>query len=173
MSLLATQDAALEPVRAAMLGRAEARADLIVGQARDVAAALVADAQRDADTAVATARADGAAEAGLVAAAELNRSRRVARSVALGAELAAQDELAGRITAAVLRLRDEPGYPELRDRLATRARRAAGPAAEVSEHPDGGVVARAQGIVVDLSLPRLADRAVAALGARIAELSSS
>ena len=117
---------------------------------------------------MAQARADGAAQATPVAAAELSRSRRAARSVALGASLAAHDEIAGRIRAAILGLRDEPGYPELRDRLASAARQAAGPQAEVSEHPAGGVVARAGGVVVDCSLPRLADRAVAALGPRIA-----
>ena len=41
------------------------------------------------------------------------------------------------------------------------------PWAVVSEHPDGGVIARAGGVVVDCSLPRLADEAIAALAARI------
>ncbi|HUZ51455.1 MAG TPA: hypothetical protein VMU94_02850 [Streptosporangiaceae bacterium] len=173
MSPLATQDAALDPVRAAMLRRATERADRIVGQARDAVQALAAEARSHADAAVAQARSDGAAQARPVAAAELNRSRRAARSVALGANLAANDEIAGRIRAAVVGLRDEQGYPELRDRLARAARRAAGPQAEVSEHPAGGVVARAGGVVVDCSLPRLADRAVAALGPRIAGLCGS
>jgi hypothetical protein len=173
MSLLATQDAALEPVRAAMLQRAAENVDLIVGQARAAAAALVAEARGNAEAVVARARADGAAQAQPVAAAELNRSKRAARSVALGANLAAHDEIAGRIRAAVLGLRDEPGYSELRDRLARAARQAAGPQAEVSEHPAGGVVARAGGVVVDCSLPRMADRAVAALGPRIARLCGS
>ncbi len=170
MSPLAAQDAALEPVRAAMLRRAAERAGLITGQASDAAAALVAEARRNAAAAVAQARADGAAQAAPVAAAELGRSRRAARSVALGANLAAYDEIAARIRAAILGLRDEPDYPELRDRLAGAARRAAGPRAAVTEHPAGGVVARAGGLVVDCSLPRLADRAVAALGPRIARL---
>ena len=122
---------------------------------------------------MAQARADGAEQARPVAAAELSRSRRAARSVALGANLVAHDEMAGRIRAAVLGLRDEPGYPELRDRLARAARQAAGPRAEVSEHPAGGVIARAGGVVVDCSLPRMADRAIEALGPRIAGLCGS
>ena len=40
-------------------------------------------------------------------------------------------------------LRDAPGYPALRERLARLAQAAAGPGAVVSEHPDGGVVAEA------------------------------
>lgn len=173
MSLLVTQDAALEPVRAALLRRATERADQIVRQAREAAQAQVEQARRTADVAVAQASADGTAEARPVAAAELNRSRRAARSVTLGADRAAHDELAGRIRAAVVGLRDDPGYPQLRDRLASLARQAAGPEAEVSEHPAGGVIARAGGVLVDCSLPRLADRAVAALGARIAAMSGS
>jgi vacuolar-type H+-ATPase subunit E/Vma4 len=173
MSPLATQDAALEPVRAAMLRRAAEQADRITGQARDSAQAVVAEARRVADAALAQARAEGDAQARPVAAAQLNRSRRAARSVALGARLAAHDEIAGRIRSAILRLRDEPGYPELRDRLARAAGQAAGPQAEVSEHPAGGVVARAGGVVVDCSLPRLADRVVEALGPRIAGLCGS
>jgi hypothetical protein len=170
MALLATQDTALEPVRQAMLRRAAEQADQIVSQARAAATAAIADARHAAEAAVGRARISGAAQAEPVAAAELSRSRRAARSVALGAALTAHDELAGRIRAAVLALRDEPGYPGLRDALAARAGRAAGPQAEIAEHPAGGVIARAGGIVVDCSLPRLADRAVEALGARIAGL---
>lgn len=173
MTLLASQDAALEPVRAAMLRRSGVQAQRIVAQASDAADALVARASHDADASVAQARADGAAEARPVAAAELNRSRRRARSVALRAELDVHDELAGRIRTAVCELRDQDGYPGLRDRLADLATSAAGPGAVVSEHPDGGVVARAGGVVVDCSLPRLAERAVAALAARIAGLCGS
>ena len=173
MSLLSTQDAALEPVRAAMLQRAARRADQIAGQARAAAAALAAEARGNADAVVERARADGAARARPVAAAELSRSRRAARSVSLGANLAVYDEIAGRIRAAVLGLRDEPGYPALRDRLAGAASQVAGPQAEVSEDPAGGVVARAGAVVVDCSLPRMADRAVAALGPRIARLCGS
>ena len=70
----------------------------------------------------------------------------------------------------MLGLRDRPGYPQLRDRLAALAVRTAGPGAVVSEHPRGGVVARGATALADCSLPRLADRAVAALDARIAGL---
>ena len=155
MSLLATQDAALEPVRAAMLRRAteQAEPDHRAGARRGVGAGR----GRRAGTPTPPWRRPGPTvprRRAPVAAAELSRSRRAARSVALGADLAAHDEIAGRIRAAILGLRDEPGYPELRDRLASAARRAAGPRAEISEHPAGGVVARAGGVVVDCSLPQ-------------------
>lgn len=173
MTLQARQEAALEPVRAAMLRRAAHDAAQAVARARDGAAATITQAQRDADEAVARARAAGAAQARPVAMAELSRSRQVARSVALGADMAVRDEVVRKIKDAVLALRDDPEYPLLRDRLSGLAARAAGPGAVVTEHPQGGVIARAGGVTVDCSLPRLADRAVAALGAQIAALCGS
>ncbi|HVB41723.1 MAG TPA: hypothetical protein VNF47_03315 [Streptosporangiaceae bacterium] len=170
MTLAQTQDAALEPVRAALATTAAERAMRIVGEARQAAQVLTEQARRDADAAVAKASREGAAQAGPVAAAELGRGRRAARSVTLGADLATRDELAGRIRAAVLALRDEPDYPGLRDRLAELATRLAGSGAVVTDHRDGGVVARGPGILVDCSLRRLADLAVSALSARIAGL---
>ena len=170
MSAPGRQQDAAAPVRAALVGRASERAGQVVAEARAAAQALVEQAAREADAAVARARADGAAQAVPVAAAELGQGRRAARAVTLRAELHAHDEVTARITAAVLGLRDDPGYPELRERLAGLARRSAGPGAQVSEHASGGVVARSAGVVVDCSLPRLADRAVAALGERIAAL---
>lgn len=170
MSLRTTQDAAIQPVRDAMLRGAADHAGQVVAQARAVAEATVTAARDAAQAAVADARASGIAQATPVAAGELNRSRQAARAVSLGAARAAHEEIAGRIRAAVLALRDEPGYPRLRDALAARAAQAAGPDAQVADHPEGGVIARAGGVVVDCSLPRLADRAVEALAAQIAEL---
>jgi vacuolar-type H+-ATPase subunit E/Vma4 len=170
-ALRATQDVALEPVRTAMLRHATEQAERIVGQARDEAEALVARARLDAEDTVSKARADGAGQARSVAAAELSRSRRAARSVALRARLSVRDELAERIREAVGGLRHEAGYPEFRERLAEMARRAAGPGAIVTEHPDGGVVARADVVVVNCSLPRLADHVIEVLGPRIDRMS--
>ncbi len=170
MTLLADQRAALEPASAELLRRAAQEATDILAVASDEADALLARARRDAEAEVERARAAGAAQAEPVAAAELGRSRRTARSAMLGAELRTHDEIAGQIRSAVLGLRDEPGYPALRDRLAAMARRRAGPGAQVTEHPDGGVIARTGGVVVDCSLPRLADRAIEELGTRIAGL---
>ena len=170
MTLLADQQAALEPLCAELLRRATEQGRQIVDLARDEAAARITRAASAADAAVAQAEADGAAQASPVAAAELGRSRQAARSAALSAATRTHDELAARIRAAVVGLRDGPGYAELRDRLATAAARAAGPAAEITDHPDGGVVARARGVVVDCSLPRLADRVADELAPRIARL---
>jgi len=170
---MAEQQTALGPVRAAMLRRAAAEAGEIIAAARRDASALLAAARRDAAAAVNQARADGLAQAVPLAAAERNRGHRAAREALLGAERGLRDEAEQRIRAAVLGLGDQPGYGELRDRLTAVARAAAGPGAAVSEHPAGGVVARAPGVLVDCSLPRLADRVIARLAAQIRELGPS
>ena len=173
MTLLSEQQAALAPVRAAMLRRARAEAEAIVTGARRDVAALLTQARRDAESAVGQARADGIAQAAPLAAAERSRGRRAASEILLAAERGIRDEAERRIRAAVLGLRDQPGYGDLRDRLTRLARAAAGPDAVVTDHPAGGVVAHAPGIFVDCSLPRLADRVTGELGPRIRELYTS
>lgn len=170
MTLASRQDAAIEPARAALLRDAAEQAAQAVARARDAAATMLALAQADADAAVAQAREDGAAQARPVAAVQLSQGRRAARSVTLGAELAAHDEIVARIRSAIMGLRDAPDYPELRDRLSALAAKEAGAGAVMTEHPDGGIIATAPGIVVDCSLSRLAERAIMALSEQVAAL---
>jgi hypothetical protein len=173
MTLLARQQAALEPVRAAMLRQATQDAATSIASARDAATAMIAHARADADALVAQAMVEGAAQAAPVAVAELSRGRQAARSVTLGADLAVRDEVVRRMKAAVLALRDRPDYPRLLERLSVLAASAAGPGAVVTAHPHGGVVATSGGVTVNCSLPRLADHAVAVLEARITALCGS
>jgi hypothetical protein len=173
MTLPARQQAALEPVRAAMLHQATQDAAAAVANARDAAAAMIAQAEADADALVTRATAEGAAKAAPVAVAELSRGRQAARSVTLGTDLAIRNEVVSRIKAAVLALRDGPDYPQLLERLNALASGAAGPDAVITPHPDGGVVAASGGVTVNCSLPRLADRVVAVLDARITALCGS
>ena len=154
--LAGRQQAAVEPVSAAMLRRATAEAEAIMAAARRDAAALLAAARRDAEAALGQARADG-----------------IAQAAPLAAERGLHHQAERRIRAAVVGLRDQPGYGELRDRLTALSRTAAGPGAAVSEHPAGGVVAHVPGVFVDCSLPRLADRVIGDLGPRISELCAS
>jgi hypothetical protein len=173
MTLLARQQAALEPVRVAMLREATRDAAAAVASARETASAVIAQAQADADALVAQATAEGAAQAGPVAIAELSRGSQAARSVALGADLAIRQDVVRRMKAAVLALRDGPDYQQLLERLSVLAVSAAGPGAVVTEHPNGGIVATLGGVTVNCSLPRLADRAVAVLDARITAVCGS
>ena len=166
------QAAALAPVRAALLRSASAEAGRTLAAARSTAGALRVQARADAADTVSRAREEGRAQAAPLALAELSRGRREARAILLGAELRARDEMEGRIRSAIVGLRNEPGYGVVRDTLSELARRAAGPGATVTEHPAGGVVARAPGVLVDCSLARLAERAIEVLGPRIRELSA-
>lgn len=172
MTLLQRQQAALAPVQTQLLREAVAQGHRIVADARLDAEAQVAAARVRADELVARARADGQSAARALATAELGRGRQAARAVALDADRRAYDALAARIRSAVCGLRSQPGYGEIRERLAALALSAAGPGASVSEHPDGGVLAEGPGITVDCSLPRLADLAIAALGPEIRELTA-
>lgn len=164
------RELALAPVRAAMLGRASAEAGQLLASARDAAEALLEQARRDAGEMVRKAGEEGRAQAAPLALAELSRGRREARAALLRAEQRAQADVEGRILAAITGLKTEPDYPELRDRLAELALQAAGPGATVTEHRMGGVVARAPGILVDCSLPRLAQQVTEMLGPRIRQL---
>ncbi|GAB2920724.1 hypothetical protein GCM10027075_20790 [Streptomyces heilongjiangensis] len=67
-------------------------------------------------------------------------------------------------------LRGTEDYASLRAWLEQRARALLGPAADVAEHADGGVVARAPGRRVDLSLTALADRATDRVGGEVRTL---
>jgi len=162
--------AALDPVRAYLLCEARAEADRIAEEARGMAAAILRQARRAADEAVALAVAEGRADAALATAAEQARSREQARSIVLGAQREAYEELCAQVLTAAGGMRDEPGYRRLLSRLTTMATRAAGPDAATAVQPEGGVVARSCGIVVDCTLPRLADVAVDELGDQVREL---
>ena len=98
------------------------------------------------------------------------RAASKARSIVLGAQREAYEELCARVLAAAGGMRDEPGYRRLLSRLLTMATRAAGPDAAAAVQPEGGVVARSRGIVVDCTLPRLAGVAVDELGDQVREL---
>ena len=168
--LTADAVAALEPVRTALLARARADGDALLASADADAETAVAAARVEAAAAVAEARAQGERDAALVRTAERARARRQARAVVLRAQRAAYDELRLRSRAAAARLRTEPGYPALLDRLTALARAELGAAAVVREHPDGGVVAEAPGRRVDLRLATLAERAVDTLGPQVEPL---
>jgi vacuolar-type H+-ATPase subunit E/Vma4 len=162
--------AAIAPVRTHMLREARMEADRIVKQAHAEAAATVRQARHSADEAVALAWARGQADGARAAAAERNRGREQARSILFGAQREAHEELRGRVLAAAVGLRDEPGYERLLSHLTAMAVRAAGHDATITVQPTGGVVARSRGLVVDCTLPKLAILAVDALGGEVREL---
>ncbi|WP_048820688.1 hypothetical protein, partial [Streptomyces ipomoeae] len=100
----------------------------------------------------------------------LVRARREARSRTLAARREAYEGLRRDAAERVRALRRTDGYVSLRKRLEHRARVLLGSGAEVSEHADGGVVARVPGRRVDLSLTALADRALDRMGGEVRSL---
>jgi vacuolar-type H+-ATPase subunit E/Vma4 len=170
ISVARAQAEALAPVRTRLLETAGIEAERIVAQARAEAAMVVQNAHRRAAEEIARARAQGRADGARAAAAVRNRGREQARSIALGAQRDARDELRREVLAALGGLRTEPGYRQLLLRPTAMAARAAGPDATVTVQPAGGVVARSGSVLVDCTLPRLGGLAVDALGDQVREL---
>lgn len=166
----AAQAAALAPVRAYLLRQARGEADRIAKEACSTAVAILRQARSAADEAVELASAQGRADAALAAAAEQAQGRGQARSIVLGAQREAYEELCAQVLAATDGMRDEPGYRRLLSALISMATRAAGPDAATTVQPEGGVVARSGDVVVDCTLPRLAGLAVGKLGSQVREL---
>jgi len=160
----------LELVAERLRREAEAEADRIRAAAHAEAEAILARARRDGAAALAAAAATAAAAAAPQTTAKLRQAREAARSAVLAAQRDACDELTTRIRAAVAALRDQPGYDQLGQRIARLAALAAGPDAQLSQEAGGGFVARSPGVIVDCSLGRLADVAVAELGAAVRDL---
>lgn len=158
---------ALGPVRAAIVSRARADASALVSDARAEAAATLAAAERQASAIRQEARARGEADAVDLLGAERVRAQRQARGIVLSAQLEVQEELRGRVRAAVGALREDTDYPDLREALVRRARVLLGPDAAVTEHPSGGIVANASGRRAVLSLEVLADHVVDLLGVQL------
>lgn len=168
--MTAAQEAALAPVRAYLLAAARREASRVLAAARTEADGIVGQARRAGEETVAAARSEGQAQAASLEAAERNRGWSQARLIVLGARRAAQVRLREQVMAVAAGLPDEAGYAGLVERLSGLAARAAGPDATVTESHAGGVVARSGQVVVDCSLPRLADLATGMLGGRVREL---
>jgi vacuolar-type H+-ATPase subunit E/Vma4 len=151
---------ALSPVRAGLLRAAHADAEALLARSEREAAALLDQARAEARAVIDEARRQGEADGSDAARDLLVRARREARSRTLAARREAYRELRREAAERVRALRGSDDYASLRALLEQRARVLLGSAAEIVEHTDGGVVARAPGRRVDLSLATLADRAV-------------
>jgi vacuolar-type H+-ATPase subunit E/Vma4 len=162
----------VEPARDALLADARERARQLHEQAEEQARELIAQAHRDGEELIARAREEGFAAGRAQAAHDAGRERALARWEVLAAQRAVYDEVCRRARTEVMAVRDEPGYPELLERLSAAARRELGDGAELEIDPPGlgGVRARAGSRRVDHMLPALADRCVRDLGPALAQL---
>ncbi|AZQ39446.1 hypothetical protein EJ357_43445 [Streptomyces cyaneochromogenes] len=161
---------ALSPVRAELLRAAHTDADALLARAEREAAALLDQARAEAGTILDDARRQGEADGADAARDRLVGARREARSRTLAARRESYEELRREPAERVRELRRADDYPSLRERLEHRARVLLGPAAEVTGHADGGVVAQVPGRRIDLSLTALADRALDRMGGEVRSL---
>jgi vacuolar-type H+-ATPase subunit E/Vma4 len=154
-------DAELAPVRDALLRMARADAAAVLAEADQEVAEQRAQTDARARELVEEARAQGAADAAVLADAERSRLLRETRSVELRAHRAAYDAL---VAAAADVVRVEVATdPDVVAAMTDRARRELGPDAVVTPAPDGGLVATAGGRRLGLPLGALVERAVADL----------
>lgn len=160
----------LQPLRTSLLDRARAEAQSVLDAARREAGDRRAAARAEAGAVLRRAVADCDAAAGAARARRRLRARRQARAIVLRARRDAYEELRTGAQAAVADLRVQPGYAQLRERLAAAARDQLGADAELTEPAGGGVVARAGERLVDYSLPAMVERCLANLGPELEEL---
>ena len=154
----------LEAFARALTEEARTRTGARLARARAEAEARVAGARREAAAVVERARAEGTAEADRAMAVQRMEARRHGRRLVLEAERAAYDRLRSAALEAARRLRADPAYAELLDRLEAAARAQLGPEVQVvRDPPGGGVLGEARGRRVDYSLPTLVERAVDAV----------
>lgn len=164
LPVVSDPDVALGPVRDALLTAARADAERTVAAARAEAARLREQAAEEERAIRRDARDRGTAQGRRDAEATARRGRRQARHAVLTTRQEACDRLRSQVLARLEAGREDPTYPVLLQQLGDRARAALGADARVVEAPTGGVVAEVEGRRVDLSLPRLVEEALAALG---------
>jgi len=162
----------VEPLRSALLSLAEANAERELAEADERAAAELRHSEQEADALVERSRAEGEAAAERAASRLRAEARTQARTIVLRARRDVYEHFVAESQAAAGRLRDDPGYPALLERLAAAARERLGDDAELEiDVPGrGGVRGRRGRRYVDYSLPVLVDDCIGRLGTRLQEL---
>lgn len=151
--LRAETEAALEPLRAALLSHARTEAGQIRAGAEDDATRALDAARAELAEEVASARAQGEADARAYLRRERARVQQRNRGLVLRAQRQVYDELVDSAEDAVGRLLTDP---QVRERLAARLRDRLGPTAVVVDTTDGGLRARTpEGRAVDASVTAL------------------
>ena len=150
--------AALQPVRRRLLECARAEGEREMAEAKQDAQRVLAAARDQAAQLAETARAAGRAAAETVGAQRRAALQRELRGAVLAARCDVYQRWCRRSTEAVLRLRDDPAYPQWAATLRAAAQATLGADAQLREHPTGGVVAEAGQRRIDLSLAGIAAR---------------
>jgi vacuolar-type H+-ATPase subunit E/Vma4 len=162
----------LAPLREALIATAHRDAERVRAETAAAVEAELAAAREDAAELVGRARAEARERAELDSRRREAAQRREAQARVLRARREAYESLRDEAAAAVLRLREDPGYEALLDRLEASARERLGPAVSIERDPPGtgGVIARDGQRSIDATLPALAAAALEALGGGVEEL---
>jgi vacuolar-type H+-ATPase subunit E/Vma4 len=156
-----SRQAALAPLRASLLARANSDAERMRRVAEADGEQAVAAALVTSKTVLTNARAQGAADAAALLADERARGRRAARGIVLAAQRAAFDELRKQVGQEIQGLLADPA---LRDRLSGMLREQLGATANVRQQGSGGLLAQSpDGRRIDASVTALVDLALADL----------
>lgn len=165
-------DVSFAPLRDALLADAHRRVASLQAEAAARVESELAVARAEADALVARARAEAQQRAELDVQRRCSAQRRDAQGRILRARRQAYESLREEAIAAALRLRGEPGYEALLDRLEADARARLGPGATIERDPAGvgGVIARDGQRLIDATLPALAEHALEELGTEVETL---
>ncbi|GAA2363468.1 hypothetical protein [Streptomyces cuspidosporus] len=166
-------EAALAPVRTALLSAAAAEARELLDRADREAGALIAEARDRARSLLEDARRQGERDGAAAARGIRARARGTARARELATRGRIYEDLRSRALARVREAWDATTRPADLGLLRSRARRVLGPDTEVTEAPGGGVVARLADRRADYTLEALTARAVDRLGAEVETLWSA
>lgn len=157
--------AALAPVRAALLDRAERDAERLLAQSDSAARRATEEASALAARMRDEARAEGAADAAAALAAERARMGRRARGIVLRAHRDDFEALRSAVRRALPDVREDTDHRRVVQKMIDMTKGILGPDAQLREGEGGGVIGEALGRRVDCSLARFADRAVEAVAA--------
>lgn len=162
----------LEPLRAALLAEAQRDADATFAEARARVQAIGVEADAACGRILSRARAEGETAAARRTAHRLVEAKRAARGNVLKAQRAAYDALFDAVLAELRTVREREEYASLENRLANAAASALGEDAVVERDPGGrgGVSARLDDRYVDLTFPVLVRRYIATLGREVSRL---
>lgn len=157
-------EAALEPVRTALLSAAQRDAQRVRTAGAAAAAWELSQAQQRAAAISIQARVQGEADAAAARTAAEAGARRHARTIVLQAQREAFVQLRDAVRTDLARLQGDPAYAALRSGLAGTVSRSLGADAVIRDADGGGVVGEVAGRRMDCSLRSFADRAVTELG---------
>jgi len=162
----------LEPLRQALLASVATELREREQQDETARSEQLAAAREQADQLITQGRLDGERAASREVARVHATAVRTARESKLHAQRTLLDELRSRALEAALRLRGDPGYEQLLDRLAELAGEQLGRDAEIERDPPGagGLRARTGTRSVDYTLPALAERTIDGFGDRLGDL---